>query len=1078
VALEVGEVVTRLSYRVDDHGADRYERRVKDLRNLKDVRTDADLRVDQRGFNEYGKRVKEVERHHGDLIKSGGRVRTGFGQIWGAGGAAFAAAGGAYALVAGVKGVISAYGESQKIGKQTEAVLKSTGGAAHVTAKQVDDLSGSISRKTGFDDEAIKSGENLLLTFTGIRNEAGKGNDIFTQSTGIMADMSRALGQDMKSSAIQLGKALNDPIKGVTALQRVGVSFTASQKDTIKHLVETGQKVKAQKLILGELRKEFGGSAAAYGKTLPGALDKAKVAFGNVAESIGKRLAPWLTKGATFLSKMFTQLEKGKGPLAAAGRFIGEVATKIGRFVGKVAEAASGGGRLARIWDNVKKAFSGFSDGGFVTFLGHAIVSIVRFASKVLSAKAGLVVLQGVIGAIVGRAAALAAVWAVGKVVAFVGAIGKAVGALVSVRRGVQLTSAALSKTPWGAIGTVIGIVAGALGVFSSGEDKAKTSADDLTGALHDQADALRGLRDTDLDAAQAKASLKSANVSLELAERRVNALRRAGKLNTIEGRQAEADLAQARVGQKRATRDLGDQEANANHKRFDAIKATKDSIKATKDRINTLGNEIVKGGLAGKQVKDLSGKMAELKRLQASMPSLAGKLHDLEHGASNARGPVSNLRGAVDSLGGALRYLAARQWVFHVGLAGVSAAGRQLTNLAAQATIPVHVRAQGGKVGPSVGGPKLFVAGEGKKDEWVISQEGDRQRNVEWAIEALQAITGRTVGLFAGGGRVRGAATRHGTSRGSNVATYPDIWQIVGNGTYKSIPTREGQLGAVDTAISRKDREYGQMDRRFNFSQEDILVEHDDGSVTVDQAQLNQRGSELDQLITKKGEIKQQLESLTGSKGILSTLIALYDRAVKNLNYRIGKHPKDKNHSQQVSTRDRYSSRRTDLKGRADELDLDIGDIQLDIDELNNEKTNLGLGTRAPLPTDSGSSGGGGGDTGGGDTVELPPSPLEIAQAAAGQLDAFKGAVQDAVSSFGSNFRPSGAPAGSDPLAALTGAGYFGAGGGGQGVFGAGPAIGAGITVEGPLVEQHFGSPPPAHLWTDETVRGSTGAF
>jgi hypothetical protein len=71
-----------------------------------------------------------------------------------------------------------------------------------------------------------------------VRNETGKGNDIFTQATKVVTDMSVALGQDGTKSAIQLGKALNDPIKGVTALARVGVTFTQGQKDQIKTLEE------------------------------------------------------------------------------------------------------------------------------------------------------------------------------------------------------------------------------------------------------------------------------------------------------------------------------------------------------------------------------------------------------------------------------------------------------------------------------------------------------------------------------------------------------------------------------------------------------------------------------------------------------------------------------------------------------------------------------------------------------------------------------------------------------------------------------------------------------------------------
>ena len=49
--------------------------------------------------------------------------------------------------------------------------------------------------------------------------------------------MSTAFGQDLQSSAIQLGKALNDPVAGIGALQRIGVQFTEAQKNTIKALM-------------------------------------------------------------------------------------------------------------------------------------------------------------------------------------------------------------------------------------------------------------------------------------------------------------------------------------------------------------------------------------------------------------------------------------------------------------------------------------------------------------------------------------------------------------------------------------------------------------------------------------------------------------------------------------------------------------------------------------------------------------------------------------------------------------------------------------------------------------------------
>ena len=205
---------------------------------------------------------------------------------------AVAGAAGLGALVATLKIGVDEFTQAAKVSAQTEAAIKATGGAAHVSAKHVEDLAHSLMEKSGIDDEVIQSGENLLLTFRNIRNESGKGNKIFDQTTRIMLDMSVALGQDMKSSAIQLGKALNDPIKGITALQRVGVSFTQAQKDQIKALEESGHHMEAQKLILQELNKEFGGSAEAAGKTLPGELNILKENFRNLAGSIVQVVVP------------------------------------------------------------------------------------------------------------------------------------------------------------------------------------------------------------------------------------------------------------------------------------------------------------------------------------------------------------------------------------------------------------------------------------------------------------------------------------------------------------------------------------------------------------------------------------------------------------------------------------------------------------------------------------------------------------------------------------------------------------------------------------------------------------------
>jgi hypothetical protein len=204
-------------------------------------------------------------------------------------------------LVATLKIGVDEFMTAQKVMAQTGAVLKSTGGAANVTSKQITDMSTSLMKLSGIDDEAIQSGQNLLLTFTKIRNETGKGNNIFDQATVAMTNLSVAMGKDLSSSAILVGKALNDPVKGVGALSRAGVQFTASQKDTIKALVDSGNVMGAQKMILKELETQFGGSAKAAGQTLPGQLNILKETFRNVAAGLVTTFIPYLSRAATAL---------------------------------------------------------------------------------------------------------------------------------------------------------------------------------------------------------------------------------------------------------------------------------------------------------------------------------------------------------------------------------------------------------------------------------------------------------------------------------------------------------------------------------------------------------------------------------------------------------------------------------------------------------------------------------------------------------------------------------------------------------------------------------------------------------
>ncbi|MBU0586335.1 phage tail length tape measure family protein [Candidatus Micrarchaeota archaeon] len=167
------------------------------------------------------------------------------------------------------------------------AVLKSTGNAAGLTFNQLKNMASGLQSVTTFGDEAIQEAQSLLLTFTKI------GKDVFPKATETVLDMSAALGQDLKSSAIQLGKALNDPINGSTALRRVGVSLTDQQLEQIKTLTKQNKLFEAQKIILDELQVEFGGMAKELAKTDVGKLEQMKNTLNDIKELLGKEILPF-----------------------------------------------------------------------------------------------------------------------------------------------------------------------------------------------------------------------------------------------------------------------------------------------------------------------------------------------------------------------------------------------------------------------------------------------------------------------------------------------------------------------------------------------------------------------------------------------------------------------------------------------------------------------------------------------------------------------------------------------------------------------------------------------------------------
>jgi len=149
-------------------------------------------------------------------------------------------------------------------------------------------LADQTARNTGIDQNQIKLTQAKLLTFKELAVTADEVGGAFDRATMAAIDMAAAGFGEASTNAVQLGKALNDPIKGITALSRSGITFTEQQKDVISSLVETNRVGEAQALILEAIEQQIGGVAEATANDT----DKMRVSFTQLKESVGQALVP------------------------------------------------------------------------------------------------------------------------------------------------------------------------------------------------------------------------------------------------------------------------------------------------------------------------------------------------------------------------------------------------------------------------------------------------------------------------------------------------------------------------------------------------------------------------------------------------------------------------------------------------------------------------------------------------------------------------------------------------------------------------------------------------------------------
>lgn len=288
------------------------------------------------------------------------------------------------------------FDEQQKAMAKVESAVRSTGGAAGFTARELAAMASGLQDLTTFGDEQILDEVTAtLLTFTKIAR------DEFAQAQTAILDMATLLETDLRSAAIQVGKALNDPIKGVTALGRAGVQFSEDQKGMIRSLVEMGDVAGAQAVILKELNTQFGGQAAAAAQTNAGKIQQLANAYGDLKEEIGGVVSQYLMPVVDALRagvkwfgalspevKKFTVVTAGivaiGGPVVAAlGLFVMAVSAISGPVLAVIAALTAATAAFLAFQEEIGAAIDWLAN-QVQTVLGEEIVGGVdSFAARV-----------------------------------------------------------------------------------------------------------------------------------------------------------------------------------------------------------------------------------------------------------------------------------------------------------------------------------------------------------------------------------------------------------------------------------------------------------------------------------------------------------------------------------------------------------------------------------------------------------------------------------------------------------------------------------------------------------------------
>lgn len=181
-------------------------------------------------------------------------------------------------------GAIREFKEAEQATNLLTAALQTTGNAAGVTVKQIQQIGEAVEETTLFKKEEVLSAAAALTSYGNIQE------DVFKRALVLSTDLATRLGGDVASAADLLGAALENPEKGLGRLDRKFQDLDEAQKEAITNFIKVGDVASAQAVILSHLEDKSRTLAESQAQGLTGAANKLGDAWDNLLESLGNTI--------------------------------------------------------------------------------------------------------------------------------------------------------------------------------------------------------------------------------------------------------------------------------------------------------------------------------------------------------------------------------------------------------------------------------------------------------------------------------------------------------------------------------------------------------------------------------------------------------------------------------------------------------------------------------------------------------------------------------------------------------------------------------------------------------------------